>query len=133
MKEPVDHILRPRLPWRSPDEPAITECGYDSSRVTTISREDFVARFKEYGRQRTSLLTCMTCLQAAERWPNWDDDPRKAMQREIVWETTYREERGHLLKDELLALAELANRHRVEFVQLLSRFEWVRKKDALKP
>ena len=29
MKEPVDHILRPSLPWRSQDVPAITECGGD--------------------------------------------------------------------------------------------------------
>mgnify|MGYP001599520162 CR=1 FL=1 len=37
MKEPVDHVLRPRLPWRSPSDPAITECGYDASKVKTIT------------------------------------------------------------------------------------------------
>jgi hypothetical protein len=31
MKEPVDHILRPALPWRG-DEGAITECGYDANK-----------------------------------------------------------------------------------------------------
>ena len=32
MKEPVDHILRPKLPWRT-GEGAITECGYDAAKV----------------------------------------------------------------------------------------------------
>ena len=61
MKEPVDHILRPRLPWRSPDAPAITECGYNAVKVKTITRDGFLAREKDWGRQRAALFTCMTC------------------------------------------------------------------------
>ena len=45
MKEPVDHILRPQLPWRS--GPGITECGYDASQVKTLTREQFKARLAE--------------------------------------------------------------------------------------
>ena len=130
MKEPVDHILRPRLPWRSPDGPAITECGYDASKVKTISRDDFIARTKEYGRQRTALLTCMTCSQASERWSDWDVDPRKAVGREITWESAWGANHGERLKDELRALAELARRHSDEFAQIMSRIDWIRKKEA---
>ncbi len=38
VKEPVDHILRPRLPWRDGSEGAITECGYDATKVKTLTR-----------------------------------------------------------------------------------------------
>lgn len=44
MKEPVDHIIRPRLPWRSPDAPAVTECGYDALKVKSLTREEFFQR-----------------------------------------------------------------------------------------
>lgn len=36
MKQPVDHILRPSLPWRT--DPPMTECGYDASTVTTLTQ-----------------------------------------------------------------------------------------------
>ncbi len=54
MKEPVDHILRPKLPWRL-DDCALTECGYEASEVKTITREELQARWKDYGEQRTAL------------------------------------------------------------------------------
>lgn len=37
MKEPVDHILRPQLPWRT--DAGITECGYDATKVAGIPRK----------------------------------------------------------------------------------------------
>ena len=86
MKEPVDHILRPRLPWRPADEAPITECGYDATKVTTLSRGEFFQRERDLGKQRTAMLTCMTCSDTARRWGTWEDDPRLAMQREIEWE-----------------------------------------------
>lgn len=85
MKDPVDHILRPRLPWRG-DEGAITECGYDASKVRTLTREEYFQRLKDLGRQRCALLTCMTCADTAGRWGTWADDPRLALEREITWE-----------------------------------------------
>jgi hypothetical protein len=104
MKEPVDHIIRPRLPWRSPDEPAITECGYDASKVKAITREDFRMRLKELGRQRTAMFTCMTCADTAEHHKTWDEDPRRAVEREVIWECAGsrwgNENRGTRLKDE---------------------------------
>lgn len=133
MKEPVDHIIRPQLPWRS--DGAITECGYDASKVKAITRADAVRRHKELGRQRNAMLTCMTCMNTAERWGTWEDDPRRAMGREVEWESGYRSsDRGERLKDELLAIAALIEAHRNEFdaavAEIGGRREWNEKKAA---
>lgn len=135
MKEPVDHILRPRLPWRS--DGAITECGFDASKVKTLTRDEYAARFKELGRQRAAMLTCMTCADTAARWGTWEGDPRKAMEREIAWEGAgryAREDRGQRLKDELIAIAALIEAHREEFdahiAETVGRRDWLEKKAA---
>lgn len=138
MKEPVDHILRPCLPWRVGDESAITECGYDASKVKTLTRAEFFQRLKDFGRQRTAMLMCMTCSDTAGRWGTWDDDPRRAMEREITWEWgggyRARNDRGERLKDELLAIAALIEAHREEFADLVTavvqKREWLAKKAA---
>lgn len=136
MKEPVDHILRPQLPWRAGDG-AITECGYDATKVKALTRDEYVARFKELGRQRCAMLTCMTCADTAARWGAWDSDPRKALEREIAWEGAgryAREDRGQRLKDELLAIAALIEVHREEFdahiAETAGRRDWLEKKAA---
>lgn len=142
VKEPVDHIERPRLPWRPTTEPALTECGYDTSKVKTLTRDQFFVRLKEYGEQRASLVTCMTCMSTARNWPTWDVDSRLALQREITWEgphyssfrgKVYLQERnGHRLKDELLAIAALIAAHPEEFKTLLAeldaRQQWLDRK-----
>ena len=122
MKEPVDHIERPRLPWRSPDEPALTECGFAAVKVKTLTRSEFFRRLKEYGTQRTAVLTCWTCLEAARRWATWEDDPRQAMAREIQWEGQ-REERGTHLRDELRAIALLIKAHPDEFAVIVRQVQ----------
>ena len=125
MKEPVDHIIRPRLPWRPATEPAITECGFDASKVPTITREDLVRRAKDFGKQRTSMLTCMTCIDASQRHGTWEDDPRLALQREIIWESSYRfDKHGHRLLDELLAIVDLIASHPEEFATIMQRRAW---------
>lgn len=141
MKEPVDHILRPRLPWRRPDEVPVTECGYDATKVKTLARAEYFKRRKELGEQRTAMLTCMTCSDTARRWGTWDDDPRLAMQREIEWErgrpywSTYADKNGHRLKDELIAIATLIKAHAEEFEAMIvannQRREWLEKKAAM--
>lgn len=137
MKEPVDHIERPRLPWRNSGEGAVTECGYDATKVKTLTREEFFQREKDLGQQRCAMFTCMTCAQTAKRWGKWADDPRLAVQREIEWEGVRwsRENRGQRLKDELLAIAALIEAHREEFdahVQATTqRREWLDKKAAM--
>ncbi len=139
MKEPVDHILRPRLPWRAPDEGAITECGFDASKVKTLTRAEFFQRQKDLGQQRTAMLTCMTCSDTARRWDTWEADPRMALQREIEWERggywSRGVDRGQRLKGELLAIATLIEAHREEFDATIEaseqRREWLEKKEAL--
>lgn len=135
MKEPVDHIIRPSLPWRRAEEGAITECGYDATKVKALTREEFFHRLKELGQQRTAMLTCMTCADTAGRWGTWEDDPRKAVEREITWECRRsREGSGVRLKDELTAAATLIEIHREEFDQIkaanAARREWLEKKAA---
>jgi hypothetical protein len=146
MKEPVDHILRPRLPWRDADAPAITECGQDASKGKTITRHQFFDRQKNLGKQRAAMLTCMTCSGTVQRWGTWDDDPRLAIGREVEWERSgpyyargeavARNERGQRLRDELLAIAALIETHREEFDALIAeleqRREWLEKKAAMK-
>lgn len=134
MKEPVDHILRPQLPWRT--DAGITECGYDASKVKALTRVEFFARLKEMGQQRTALLTCMTCSDTASRWGTWDDDPRKAIDREIAWECRWRsDDRGVRLRDELLAIAAMIAAHPDEFAAHVTateqRRDWNEKKAAV--
>lgn len=50
MKEPVDHILRPQLPWRR--DSGMTECGYDATKVSALTRPEYFTRLKELGQQR---------------------------------------------------------------------------------
>lgn len=135
MKQPVDHILLPQLPWRN-DAP-MTECGFDSAKVPTLTREQYAARLKELGQQRTAMLTCMTCSGAHDRWRNWEGDPRRAVGREIEWETgggiyRARDDRGLRLHDELLALAALVAEHREVFdahvAESHARREWLEQK-----
>lgn len=138
MKDPVDHIARPRLPWRSYDDGSVTECGLNAEKAPTLTRDAYFQRVKDLGKQRAAMITCMTCAQTAERWGTWEDDPRTALQREIEWEQRgrwSREPRGQRLKDELVAVAELVNLHREEFDSLISaiklRREWLEKKDNM--
>ena len=134
MKQPVDHILRPQLPWR--DGPGITECGLDASKISTLTREEYFQRYKDMGQQRCALLTCMTCGDTARKWGRWADDPRKALAREINWESGWhRGAHGQLLRDELTAIADLIAAHRDEFTErvetIQKRRDWLEKKAAL--
>lgn len=134
MKEPVDHVLRPQLPWRSSDS-AITECGYDASKVKAISRDELRARLRDMGQQRTAILTCMTCVDTACRWLTWDQDPRQALEREIQWEHRGRwsnDDRGKRLYFELLAVASLVDAHRAEFDEHLARLQGIEAWQATK-
>lgn len=137
MKEPVDHILRPSLPWRT--DAGITECGYDASKVKAVTRAEFFQRVKDLGQQRAAMLTCMTCSDTAKRWKTWEEDPRQAMAREIAWERGewcgQRTDRGERLKDELIAIGTLIETHSDEFNATVTtreqRREWLGKKAAL--
>lgn len=115
MKGPVHHILRARLPWR--EGPDLTECGHLASEMALVwTRDEAVSKFKELGEQRMAMLTCMTCLRTANRWPTWDIDPVAVMHRHCSrgWYPEDDLELG-LLKRELRALAALAATHSEEF------------------
>lgn len=134
MKEPVDHIARAHLPWR--EASAVTECGYDATKVKTISRAEYFQRRKDMGQQRCALLTCMTCSNTVDRWATWEDDPRKALGREIEWEAGWsRDKRGTRLRDELTAIAALVDAHKDDFLASVDaiekRREWLEQKAAL--
>jgi hypothetical protein len=82
----------------------------------------------------------MTCAQTAGRYGTWEEDPRLALHREIEWERGgahyfAREDRGQLLKDELLAVAALIEAHRDEFDASIKasegRREWLARKEAM--
>jgi hypothetical protein len=136
MKDPVDHILRPSLPWRT--DGAITECGLNAAKVKTLTRPEYFDRLGNYGCQRTAILTCMTCSDTARRWKTWEEDPRQAMEREITWERGIgyraRTDHGERLREDLVAIAQLIADHRAEFDETLERNiqrrEWLEKKAA---
>lgn len=103
MKELVDHIVRPGIPWHHQSVP-ITECGYDASKVKTLSRAEFLSRFIEYGERRMALLTCMTCMDTARRWA--------------------RRHKEDSLKQELFSIFMLIRKHQDEFEQLMKDADW---------
>ena len=121
VSERVEHVERPLLPWRR--HSVRTECGLPVAGHPVISRAEFVARVNRLGQQRTAMTTCMTCFTTARRWPTWEEDPPRALDRECQWGPTYRGEMGSPIADELRALAELADRHRDEFEALLDGFK----------
>lgn len=122
MKDPVDHILRPRLPWRT--GPGITECGLNAEKAPTMTRAEYDQRYKDLGRNRTMMMTCVTCSDTATRWASWDEDPRKALGREIDWEAGWRRtDRGFRLRDELQAIEALIAAHPEEFAAKVAEIE----------
>lgn len=110
MKEPVDHVIRPTLPWRSQE---YTECGRPLNDVTkVITRQEWRERLKDLGKTRAAMITCVTCYEAAERHRTWDEDPVDALRREVGYGYG-RQIDG--LRDELRAVAALVQAHRDEF------------------
>jgi hypothetical protein len=80
--EKRDHVIRAVLPWRSVQ---LTECGRELADVASaITRDQFIARVKEYGKQRTAFTVCMTCWNTASthRYERWDTDPIGVIGRE---------------------------------------------------
>lgn len=130
--DPIVHVIRPRPPWRSPEHD-LTECGIPPRENLSITREEFLRRYKRFGRQRTAMLTCMTCLTTFERWSGehqvpatWEDDPVAAMAREaekLRWSRRANEKRERLAT-ELAAIIQLVEQHRSEFDEIIARLEW---------
>lgn len=120
--EPLTHVLRPSLPWRSDDQ-AMTECGLRADSYPTATREDASAKWKKMGAQRASLWLCMTCVQTADRWPTWDTDPAGCLGREVESGRYRRRDGGEqaaTLRTELVAIARLIELHRDDFDDLVA-------------
>jgi hypothetical protein len=124
MKDAVDHVIRPAPPWRAPADTR-TECGRaaDSVEGSVLTRDEFISRWREQGQRRAALTTCMACIDAARRWSTWDEDPVSAVGRETHNSYGGRHADGrwaNVFRDELIALAELVDRHPEEFDEILA-------------
>lgn len=118
----IDHIRRPHLPWR--DQAQSTECGRDIADVKgLISRDEAHARLKRLGHKRATFSMCLTCLETAERWKAWADDPAEALRREAQNISRRDQARVALLNKELRAIAALIQAHRDEFDGYLTGLE----------
>lgn len=122
----VFHVERPMLPWRKP-EANITECGHPVAEIQTIDRLEFKKRLREWGKQRTAMTVCITCMETAQRWREWGDDPLDAVARESG-KFTYQRREADLFRNELLALEQLYRAHTEEFETLMAQAEWRRQK-----
>lgn len=120
----IDHIERPRLPWRNGG--TTTECGLPAANHPVITRDVFLARVKELGQQRAAMVTCMTCFQTARHWPTWEEDPGHMLGRE----TSLNSYRSTPLDNELRAIALLVANHREEFDGLLDELAGVNAPEA---
>jgi len=125
-KPKIDHVERPELPWRQPEQ-ALTECGLVAAAYPTISRLELAQRWKEWGQQRTAMTVCMTCFNTAQHWRTWEQDPLHGIERAAKLEPHrwvppgFQEinpaiaSEGSPLRTELRAIAILIERHRDEF------------------
>lgn len=120
--EPLDHIERGSLPWRSD---RLTECGRPTNDIggKLLSVEDVKVRINKLGKQRTAFTVCMTCLDRVRYNARWETDPVGVMHRETVRNTwagrgkTSNADTGRMA-NELRAIATLIVAHRDEFDQL---------------
>jgi hypothetical protein len=123
---PLSHVLRAALPWR--DGPVLTECGKPpADGAPTLTHAEFAAQVKREGQRRASKSICMTCWDTADRHrgTSWEADPLGVLSREIGWARYFT---GHVRDDpaarrfhtEVLAIAELIDRHRDEFDGLVA-------------
>jgi hypothetical protein len=113
--QPLDHVRRPDLPWRTSER---TECGRPINDVAKwIDRDALLARIKKLGKQRTGLVTCMTCWQTSARWKTFAEDPVDALYREVYGGSPAD---SHVLRAELRAIAALVDKYRNEFDDYLT-------------
>ena len=105
--KPLTHILRSPLPWRDSDR---TECGRLAAEFAKIvDWQEARVLAKKYGRQRFTILFCVTCTNTTTSWPTWDIDPIERLGREA------RRDGRDLVNRELRAMSLLVDAHREEF------------------
>src|ERR1044071_1722492 len=118
VKQTVDHMRRPPLPWRR--EQRFTECGRRITDATKIiSRDQLAERLRDWGQQRTSLFTCMTCWQTARRWKTFAEDPMDGLRRECYSGADDADQ----FRIEMRAVEILVEAHRDEFEDAMAGLE----------
>lgn len=118
MNDPVTHIARPMLPWRT-DEP-LTECRLDARSYPTWTREEARREAARLGKTRFYMVACVTCIQTSERYQTWDENPSSAMAREVERHShRYGIGPDPQINLELRAIALLIESHRDEFDTLV--------------
>lgn len=114
---PFQHVLRPSLPWRDENR---TDCGKPPNEHA-MTRDALTVKIAKQGKKRAALTTCMTCMEAAERWPDWNTNPVAFLAREVhgisYWGDTGQESQ---LRDELRAIVLLIEAHPREFAATLA-------------
>jgi hypothetical protein len=106
------HIKRPPLPWRTE---SLTECGHPTEEFAEVlTRDEAIRQHREMGAQRFAMVTCMTCIGTANRWPTFEEDPVDRLRREFY---LGRRPKGDLMRRELLAVAALIAAHPEEFAE----------------
>lgn len=119
-QKPLDHILRPRLPWRDDD---LTECGRPATDVkSVITVDELNSRIKQWGKQRTAFTVCMTCAGQVKFSPTWEQHPIGVLDRELKRVGTFAPTPGYApapktarVTAELRAIAALIAAHPDEF------------------
>jgi hypothetical protein len=115
---PRHHIERSRLPWRVE---ADTECGRPIAEIAedfVVTREDAVRFWKDQGQQRAALYFCVTCVQTANRWQSWEDDPAQRLGRELQSAGWGFGQTHDLIRAELRAIEALIATYPDEFATL---------------
>lgn len=116
------HIARSPLPWRPA---SLTECGLPTHCNDVITVEQFTEKYKRLGRERVSMVTCVTCWSTADRHSRlyhnpWTDDTAillDILEREI----TFARRKDHAtFPRELKAITMLIERHREEFDEFIA-------------
>jgi hypothetical protein len=130
VKDPVDHVIRPNLPWRVE---ALTECGKPVADVrAAITRDQAVKKVKDQGQQRAAMSTCMTCWSTAERHRDWAAAPAEVMAREVKGVTWYAPGQSDQINRELRAIAAIVDAHRDEFDAYLAGLDETVSMDRLR-
>jgi hypothetical protein len=137
----VDHVIRDGLPWRRGHLPERAECWRDLSTIDgdLITRAEWQVTYDEYTALRESYRVagmrvpssvrrpniCRTCWETCEAEPSWERNPIGFLRRQVHLRFTAvkslrNEAEEQQTRQELWALAQLAERHRREFDALVN-------------
>jgi hypothetical protein len=115
--EPLQHILRPALPWQTE---RLTECGRnpdDFREGLVIDRVEVKRLLAAHGKQRVAFMVCMTCFGRSNySHDSWEDNPASVMRRHCE-RAGFGSDPSLAINVELRALALLVEAHREEFDQ----------------